>query len=145
MSTFNTAFSIPCIYVVRPRIIGIMSSVNGSALSHGGRLSLVEFTLLLELLCEAVGSPPPEVTWLKNGIALQNLTNQRTIISAEGEPLGELGSVTQSTLSLSEVQLSDAGEYTCRASTGNVPPIAGTTAWTFMFEVSGESIIFYQR
>ena len=121
---------------MRPNITGIMSSVNGSlaALFHEGMLSLEEFTPQLELTCEAYGIPPPEVVWLKDGIALTG----RRVITAGGGSLGELGSITRSILKFTEVQLSDAGEYTCRASSGNVAPIPGTTAWTFIFQVTGE-------
>ena len=118
-----------------------MSRVNGSegpALFHEGMLSLPEFTPLLELTCEAYGIPPPDVVWLNDGIALQNIPGRRAITVEDGGSLGELGNLTQSTLILSEVQLSDAGEYTCRATSGNVSPIPGTTAWTFMFIVTGE-------
>ena len=101
-------------------------------------LTLVEFTPQLELTCEAYGDPPPDVVWLNNGIALQNIPVRRTITVEDGGSLGELGTITRSTLSLSEVQLSDAGEYTCRAISGNVSPIPGTTAWTFKFGVNGE-------
>ena len=121
--------------------MGIMRSVNGSeeqALYHEGTLILEEFTPQLVLTCEAYGDPPPDVAWLNNGIALQNIPGRRTITVEDGGSLGELGTITRSTLSLSEVQLSDAGEYTCRAISGNVSPIPGTTAWTFMFKVNGE-------
>ena len=126
---------------MRPNITGIMSSVNGSeeeALYHEGTLTLDEFTPQVVLTCEAYGDPPPEVAWLNNGIALQNIPGRRTITVEDGGSLGELGTITRSTLSLSEVQLSDSGEYTCRAISGNVSPIPGTTAWTFTFEVTGE-------
>ena len=132
------------LYIVRPNITGIMSSVNGSmgpALFHEGMLSLVEFTPQLELSCEAYGIPPPDVVWLHNGIGLQNLPGRRVIVVEDGGSLGELGNLTRSTLSLSEVQLSDAGEYTCRAISGNVSPIPGTTAWTFIIKVTGELLI----
>ena len=101
-------------------------------MSNGGLLSLEEFTPQLELMCEADGSPPPEIIWLRDGIALQNLTDRREITTSER------GNITLSTLTLKEVQLSDAGEYTCRASTGNVSPIPGMTAWAFMVNVTGE-------
>ena len=126
---------------MRPNITGIMSSVNGSeeeALYHEGTLALEEFTPQLVLTCKAYGTPPPEIAWLNNGVALQNIPGRRTITVEDGGSLGELGTITRSILSLSEVQLSDAGEYTCRAISGNVSPIPGTTAWTFMFAVNGE-------
>ena len=103
-------------------------------------LTLVEFTPQLELTCEAYGDPPPDVVWLNNGIALQNIPGRRTITVENGGSFGEQSTIIRSTLSLSEVQLSDAGEYTCRAISGNVSPILGTTAWTFMFVVTGESL-----
>ena len=129
------------LYAVRPNITGITSSINGSeeqALYHEGMLSLVEFTPVLELTCEAYGTPPPEVTWLKDGITLQHLPGRRIITAEDGGSFGELGTITLSTVILLEVQLSDAGEYTCRAISGNVSPIPGTTAWTFVLNVTGE-------
>ena len=121
-----------------------MDGSVGPALFHEGMLTLPEFTPQLELTCEAYGIPPPDVVWLNNGIALQNLNGRRVITVEDGGSLGELGNLTQSTLILSEVQLSDAGEYTCRAISGNVSPIPGTTAWTFMFTVTGELLILVQ-
>ena len=132
------------VYAVRPNITGISSSVNGSVLPdlfHQGMLSLPEFTSQLELTCEAYGIPSPEVVWLNDGIALLNVDGKRAITVEDGGPLGDLGNLTRSTLILSEVQLSDAGEYTCRATSGNVSPIPGTTAWTFTFQVTGELLV----
>ena len=104
---------------------------------HEGMLLLKEFTPQIELTCESYGSPQPEVVWLKDGVALQNLTGRR-VITTNGGPLSELGNITQSILRLTEVQLSDAGEYTCKANSGTVSPIPGITAWTFTFNVTGE-------
>ena len=142
------ALSILCLfslqYAVRTNITGIRSSVNGAVdqeLYHEGMLLVPEFTPQLKLTCEAYGIPSPEVTWLKDDVALQNLPGRRVITVEDGGPFGELGNLTRSTLILSEVQLSDAGEYTCRATSGNVSFIPGTTAWTFMFNVTGELLI----
>ena len=126
---------------MRPNITSIEYSADSAEeqnLFHRGMMSLVEFTPQLELTCEAYGAPSPEVVWLKDGIALQNLTNQRVITAEDGGLLDDLGHITRSRLILSEVLLSDAGEYTCRAISGNVSPIPGTTAWTFIMEVTGE-------
>ena len=115
-----------------------MSSVNGlkrQALYHEGMLSLPEFTPQLELTCEAYGASSPEVVWLKDGIVLQSLPGRRITTVDAGRPNG---GITRSTLNLTEVQLSDAGEYTCRAMSANVSPIPGTTAWTFTFAVTGK-------
>ena len=131
-------------YAVRPNITGISSSVNGSVLPdlfHQGMLSLPEFTPQLELTCEAYGIPSPDVVWLNNGIALLNIVGRRAITVEDGGPLDDLRNLTRSILILSEVQLSDAGEYTCRAASGNVSPIPGTTAWTFTFQVTGELLV----
>ena len=138
---FDASVNYYCLYAVRPNISSINQTVGGRekpALFHQGMLTLEEFTPQLELTCEAYGTPPPDVIWLNNGIALQNIPGRRTITVEDGGSLGELGTITRSTLSLSEVQLSDAGEYTCRAISGNVSPITGTTAWTFTLEVTGE-------
>ena len=123
-----------------------MNGSVGPALFHEGMLTVVEFTAHLELTCEAYGSPPPDVVWLNDGIALQNIPGRRVITVEDGESLGELGNLTRSTLTrstltLTEVQLSDAGEYTCRATSGNVSPIPGTTAWIFTFNVTGGFLV----
>ena len=128
---------------MRPNIISIKYSADSAeeqSLFHRGMLPLDEFTPQLELTCEAYGDPPPKVVWLKDGIALQNLTNRRVITAEDGGSLGDLGRITRSRLILSEVQLSDAGEYTCRAISGNVSPIPGNTVWIFMMEVTGEQV-----
>ena len=123
---------------MRPNITGIASNADGPAraLFHRDMLQLDEFTPRLNLTCDAYGSPQPEIDWLKDGIVLQNLTDRRMI--TVGRSFGEQVGVTRATLILSVVQVSDAGEYTCRASSGGVSPIPGLTAWTFVFEVSGE-------
>ena len=116
---------------MRPNITSITTANSDSSKSqslvHEGMWSLKEFTPKIELTCKAYGSPQPEVVWLKDGIALQNLTGRR-VITTNGGPPSELRIITQSILRLTEVQLSDAGEYTCRASSGNVSPIPGITA-----------------
>lgn len=126
---------------MRPSITGIESSTDGPArvLFHRGMLQLVEFTSRLTLTCEAYGSPPPEIDWLKDGIVLQNVTDRRIITVEYRDSFGEQrGNITRATFILSEVQVLDAGEYTCRASSGDVSPIPGLTAWTFVFEVNGK-------
>ena len=133
---------------MRPNITGIVSRVNGSVgsdLFHEGLLLLEEFTPQLKLTCEAYGLPPPDVVWLHNGIVLKNITGRRVITVEDGGSLGELGNLTRSTLILPVVELSDAGEYTCRATSGNVSPIPGTTAWTFMFSVTGKLSIYFRN
>ena len=125
---------------MRPNITGIASSAGGPAraLFHQDTLQLDEFTHRLTLTCDASGSPQPEIDWLKDGIVLQNLTDRRIITVEDGRLFGELVSITRATLILSVVQVSDAGEYTCRASSGGVSPIPGLTAWSFVFKVNGE-------
>ena len=125
---------------MRPNITGIASSAGGPAhaLFHRDMLQLAEFTPRLTLTCEVSGSPQPEIDWLKDGIVLQNLTDRRMITVEDGRLFDERVSITRATLILSVVQVSDAGEYTCRATSGGVSPILGLTAWTFVFKVNGE-------
>ena len=127
-------FSFLCSFAVRPIITKISYRRNGSVSQN--LLPLREFTPQTELTCEASSSPPPEIIWLKDGIALQNLTERRVITT------NALENITQSVLKLKEVQLSDAGNYTCRASNGNVSPIPGNTTWTFMLNI-GELLHCY--
>ncbi|TWW61140.1 Hemicentin-1 [Takifugu flavidus] len=54
------------------------------------------------LECQAVGSPPPQISWLKNGHPLL-LSSRTRLLSAD------------SVLRISPVQLSDSGVYTCMA------------------------------
>ncbi|XP_034025662.1 LOW QUALITY PROTEIN: hemicentin-1 [Thalassophryne amazonica] len=56
----------------------------------------------LTLECQATGSPPPQISWLKNGHPL-HLSSRKRLLSGD------------SVLWISPVQLSDAGVYTCVA------------------------------
>ena len=144
--TFMHLFTFLSSFAVRPIITKISYRSNGSESrnlpSAGERqLSLTEFTPQTELTCEAYSSPPPGIIWLKDGITLQRLTEGRVITTKRG-PFNESRNITQSVLKFKEVQLSDAGKYTCRASNGNVSPIPGNTTWTLML-IIGELLHCY--
>lgn len=59
----------------------------------------VDSTMMLE--CQADGSPPPSVTWHKNGLLLSDSVRQRVLSSGS--------------LQIAFIQPSDAGQYTCTA------------------------------
>ncbi|KAL1128888.1 hypothetical protein AAG570_013422 [Ranatra chinensis] len=65
------------------------------------------------LPCQARGSPQPRIKWYKNGSPLGGHTNHRVTIMTNG------------TLQIDELQLSDTGLYTCTASSES-----GETSWS---------------
>ncbi|XP_056395554.1 LOW QUALITY PROTEIN: hemicentin-2 [Hyla sarda] len=71
----------------------------------------------VELKCDAKGSPPPSITWYKD---------KRPIVSSPKSTYRDGGR----SLQLSQVQLSDAGSYTCRANNN-----AGTVEKSYLLEV----------
>jgi hypothetical protein len=113
----NVSASFRVNLIVRPNITGV-NAVSGSVvtpLTHNGQLTRTEFANL-SLTCTASGEPPPEIVWLLDGTVLST-DSRRSVVST----------LSYSNLTISELQLSDAGTYTCRATSGNVSPIPGQT------------------
>ena len=71
--------------------------------------------------CSATGIPPPTITWLRNGMELNDMTDSRVTV---GDPIemdfsraidGETVSVVTRTLNLINTTDGDSGMYTCMA------------------------------
>ena len=90
--------------------------------------------------CLATGIPPPTITWLRNGMELNDTTNSRVTL---GDPVemdlprdndGETVSVVTRTLNLINTIDGDSGMYTCMANNDADP---GSDTETFELIVQG--------
>jgi hemicentin len=77
----------------------------------------------VDIPCNAQGSPPPVVTWLKSGRTVL-IDGVQHISSSDG------------TLSINRAVLSDAGVYTCVATN-----IAGSDETEIMLHVQGDFLM----
>ena len=78
------------------------------------------------LICVGYGQPYVLITWDRNGERLMNNTN--VIISEQNFTQGGR-LLRQSTLSLCNFQISDAGNYTCTVSNGQTSITASSTVF----------------
>ena len=71
--------------------------------------------------CSATGIPPPEITWMRNGVILNESVDSRISLSdPETVPTGGGNIISVShTLNISTTRDNDSGPYTCVASNGN--------------------------
>ena len=76
--------------------------------------------------CSVSGTPPPEITWLKDGVPLSNNQSRVTI--------GDLSS-RQSRLEIVGVTTADSGIYTCSASN-----LADVALSSFNVDVAGKCL-----
>ncbi|XP_049273601.1 hemicentin-1-like [Rhipicephalus sanguineus] len=89
----------------------------------------------LELPCVATGDPEPMVAWVREGIASQQLfsTAPSPGVPTAADPLVRVrGQGSRATLELKKLRASDAGNYTCVATSS-----AGVAQKRFLVDVSG--------
>ena len=86
--------------------------------------------------CTAAGIPPPEITWLKDGLPLMNDLSNVT----ESRLSNNSGHFTVSVLTLCDLELSDSSEYSCIAS-HNISSGIETDVRSFTLEVQGKIIL----
>ena len=79
--------------------------------------------------CSVSGTPPPEITWLKDGVPLSNDQSRVTIGDFSILPS------RQSRLEVAEVTEADSGVYTCNASN-----LADVALSSFNVDVAGECL-----
>ena len=90
------------------------------------------------LMCSATGMPPPEITWMRNGVPFSNTRVTLSdptipeIYSTNGE---NIYSVSRN-LTLDNTTDADSGIYTCVASNGNA--VTPTVTQDFELFVNGK-------
>ena len=100
------------------------SVVPNITLPLDGLVYTVNETNPVTFNCSATGIPPPEITWMRNGVVLNESADSRISLSNLSGPEtvptagGNISSVSRS-LTISNTRDNDSDTYTCVASNGN--------------------------
>jgi hemicentin len=102
-----------------PPVIHQQQFVEDLKVRVGGDVSLV---------CTTRGNPKPDIKWLHNGRIMEKGTNY-----VASNSLNDRSSVEEHTVSLQQVEITDAGKYTCLASN-----VAGVAEKNYRLKVVGK-------
>ena len=106
-----------------------------------GQLYTVNETDPVIFTCSATGIPPPEITWMRNGVVLDGSVDSRISLSNPSDPeaisttCGNIFSVSRN-LTLDNTMDNDSDTYTCVASN-----TAANVTQDFDLDVQGEKIV----
>ena len=102
---------------------------------------IVNETCQVNFTCSATGIPPPEITWMRNGVPF---SNTRVTLSNPTMPelyptdSGNIFLVSRN-LTLANTMDADSGTYTCVASNGNA--VTPSDTQDFELFVNGKLVI----
>ena len=93
----------------------------------------------VEFSCNATGYPPPDILWLRNGVEVQitkNFLDPSKTFTTTTIQLINNTEVVVSVLSIDQVDLTDAGSYSCVATNNRTETLSDT---------STEALLLVQR